>query len=84
MYTGDMKVVKSNLRVLTAQKSQREGRRISLRTVSEETGISRYAIYALDKNELNHFPKDVLETLCDYFECDKLDDLLQLREGATA
>ena len=75
-----MKVVKSNLRVLAAQKSQREGRRISLRTVADETGISRYAIYALDKNELHHFPKDVIERLCDYFGCEKLDDLLQLRE----
>ncbi len=76
--------MKSNLRVLAAQKSQREGRRISLRTVCDETGISRYAIYALDKNELNHFPKDVLETLCEYFGCEKLDDLLQLRDVTTA
>ncbi len=77
-----MKVVKSNLKVLSAQKGQRENRRITLRTVADETGVSRYTIYAMDKNELNEFPKGALETLCTYFGC-SLGDLL-LTEDAPA
>ena len=75
--------MKSNLRVLTAQKSQHERRRISLRTVAEETGITRYAIYALAKNELREFPKEVLEKLCNYFNCTVGDLLLTEESEAT-
>ncbi len=67
--------MRSNLRVLTAQKSQRERRRISLRTVAEETGVTRYAICALANDQLREYPKDVLETLCTYFDC-TIGDLL--------
>ncbi len=71
--------MRSNLRVLTAQKSQHERRRISLRTVSEETGITRYAIYALANDELREYPKEVLEKLCTYFDC-SIGDLLLTEE----
>jgi DNA-binding Xre family transcriptional regulator len=74
-----MKIVRSNLRVLTAQKAQLEHRRMSLRTVADETGISRYTIYAMDKNKLAEFRKPVLETLCRYFNC-TLGDLLLTEE----
>ncbi len=74
--------MKSNLKVLAAQKGQRENRRITLRTIADETGVSRYTIYAMDKNELNEFPKSALETLCTYFGC-SLGELL-LTEDAPA
>ena len=76
---GGVKIVRSNLRVLTAQKSQQEQRSISLRTVAEETGISRYTIYAFANNALSEYPKDVLERLCNYFNCD-LRDLLMTQD----
>ncbi len=71
--------MRSNLRVLTAQKSQRERRRISLRTVAEETGITRYTVYALANDQLREYPKDVLEKLCNYFDC-TVGDLLLTQE----
>lgn len=74
-----MKTVRSNLRVLTAQKSQREHRRISLRTVAEETGISRYTVYAFANDTLNEYPKEVIGRLCTYFDC-AVGDLLLLEE----
>ena len=74
-----MKVVKSNLLVLAAQKSQREGRRISLRQIVKETGISKYTIYALANNQLSEFPKDVITKLCNYFDCE-IGDLLKFEE----
>ena len=61
--------MRSNLRVLTAQKGQRERRRISLRTVAEETGISRYTIYAFANETISEYPKEVITRLCNYFDC---------------
>ncbi len=74
-----MRQLKSNLMVLAAEKGQREGRRISLLTVSQETGISKYTIYAFNANGLKDYPKDMLEKLCAYFDCE-LSDLLRLEE----
>jgi putative transcriptional regulator len=70
-----MKVMRSNLRVLTAQKAQREGRNISLRTVSDETGLNRYVVYGIAKNTLREYPGDAITKLCEYFDC-QVGDLL--------
>lgn len=72
-----MTTVQSNLSLLMGQKSQREGRRITLRTVSDETGISRHTVYAIADNSIKEYPKAAIEKLCDYFACD-LHDLLTI------
>jgi DNA-binding Xre family transcriptional regulator len=74
-----MKKLKSNLVVLAAQKAQRERRRVSLIRIATETKISKYTIYALANDEISEYPKEVLEKLCNYFECD-IGDLLKLEE----
>ncbi len=61
--------MKSNLLVLVAQKSQRDGKRVTLRSVSRDTGVSTYTIYALANNEIEEYPRAVLEKLCSYFNC---------------
>ena len=73
--------MRSNIKVLIAQKAQREERRISIRGLSAELGISTYTLYALADNKLNEYPKDVLEKLCNYFEC-AIGDVLTLEEVA--
>jgi putative transcriptional regulator len=75
-----MKTVKSYLNRLVALKAARENRKLTLRTVAQETGISRYTIYALAADELKDFPGDVLVKLCEYFECE-LSDLLRIEES---
>jgi putative transcriptional regulator len=70
-----VKVVKSNLKVLIAQKVQREGGRSSVRAVATETGISYYTLSALANNTIREYPKEVLERLCTYFDC-SIGDLL--------
>lgn len=72
--------MRSNLKVLVAQKSQREKRRISLLTVAEETDINKYTIYAIANDTLREYPVDVMSKLCEYFGCD-LSDLLYLEEA---
>ncbi len=71
--------MRSNLSVLAAQKGQKERRRISLRTVADETGISRYTIYALANDTISEYPKDVIAKLCEYFSCG-ISDLLLLED----
>ena len=72
--------MRSNLRVLTAQKGQHERRHLSLRTVAEETGISRYTIYAFANDTLSEYPKEVITSLCNYFDCE-VGDLLLVEEA---
>lgn len=74
-----MRKLKSNLLVLVAQKSQRDGRRVTLRSIARDTGISTYTIYALANNELSEYPKAVIEQLCNYFGCGT-GDLLIMEE----
>jgi DNA-binding Xre family transcriptional regulator len=76
-----MKKLRSNIEVLIAQKNQepdRAGRRVSLRSLAKELGISRYTIYAFRNNVLDEYPRDMLEKLCIYFGCD-IGDLMSMR-----
>lgn len=71
----------SNLSILMGQKSQREGRRITLRTVADETKLSRHTVYAIADNSIKEYPKTAIETLCAYFSCE-LHELLSLGPDA--
>jgi len=71
--------MKSNLHVLVAEKTQRDGKRVTLRGLARDLEISTYTIYALADNKLNEYPRDVLEKICNYFECE-VGDLLVMRE----
>lgn len=69
--------MKSNLALLMGQKSQREGRRITLRTVADETGLTKHTVYKIADNTIKEYPKTAIEKLCDYFKCD-IHELLSL------
>lgn len=69
--------MKSNLSLLMGQKSQREGRRITLRTVAEETGLTKHTVYKIADNTIKEYPKTALIKLCEYFPCE-LHELLTL------
>jgi len=74
-----MKVVRSNTLVLMAQKAQREQRRITLKRVADETGISYYTLNAIAHDTIREYPRDALAKLCGYFACD-IGDLLTIVE----
>ena len=78
-----MQKLKSNLLVLVAEKSQRDKKRITLRSVARDTGVSTYTIYALANNDLTEYPREVLEKLCIYFDC-QLSDLLKMEDAPKA
>jgi len=71
--------VKSNLSLLMGQKSQREGRRITLRTVADETKLTKHTVYKIADNTIKEYPKTAIEKLCEYFKCD-IQELLTLVE----
>ena len=73
--------MRSNIKVLIAQKAQRENSRISLRALAKELDISTYTLYKLADNKLNEYPKEVLEKLCNYFACE-IGELLTLEAEA--
>lgn len=73
------KTIRNSMQLLAAKKGHSERRRITLRTVADETGINRRAIYGIAQDTLRQYPKDVLLTLCTYFGCE-LGELLFLAE----
>lgn len=83
LYNGRMKDIRSNMHILLREKERREGRRISLRAIARETGLSYYTVNALAYERLAHYPKDLLVTLCTYFGC-SVGDLLTLVEIESA
>lgn len=72
---GGMKEVRSNTLVLMAEKAQREQRRLTLKRVAEETGISYYTLNAIAHDTIREYPRAALASLCQYFACD-IGDLL--------
>ena len=72
----------NRLRALVAQRADRERRRITLKEVSERTGVSRYTVHAMANYTLREYPGDALDALCAYLECG-IGDLLvvERKEG---
>lgn len=64
-----MKVVKSNLAVLLAERQRRTGKRQSARSVARETGLNEYTVRGLSNNTLKEYPREALTVLCRYLDC---------------
>jgi DNA-binding Xre family transcriptional regulator len=75
-----MKVVKSNLAVLLAERQKRTGKRQSLRAVARETGLNEYTVRGFANDTLAEFPRKAITKLCRYLECTP-GDLLVLEEA---
>lgn len=70
--------MKSNLLVLLAEKHKREGgKRPSLRSVAQQTGVNAYTVYGFANNTLREYPADAIVGLCQYLNCG-VGDLLTL------
>jgi len=70
-------MITNNLHALIRQKERKELRRISVRALAAETGISYYTLNALARDRLVEYPRDVLLALCSYFGCN-IGDLLTI------
>jgi DNA-binding Xre family transcriptional regulator len=64
-----MKVVKSNLAVLLAERQKRSGKRTSLRAIARETGLNEYTVRGFANDTLAEFPRKAITELCRFLEC---------------
>jgi putative transcriptional regulator len=74
-----MSKLRSRLKILMAEKSVQEKRRITLAVVAEETELSRPTIFKLSKDEISQIRGEVIVKVCEYFEC-SVGDLLYIGE----
>lgn len=77
--------MRSQLRILLAQKSDREGRTISLRELQRETGVPISTVMGMANNTIKRVPLEELNDLCEYFACDvgdilKRSDVIKLND----
>ena len=62
-----MPKVVNRLKILLAEKELAEGRRITYRDLSEETGVSTSIIYNYFNQNVKNYNSETLATFCDYF-----------------
>jgi putative transcriptional regulator len=54
---------------------------VDQKTVAAVTGLSPTTVSKLYRNQLDRFDRRTITTLCEYFGCKKLDDLIELLPG---
>jgi DNA-binding Xre family transcriptional regulator len=77
-----MKIVKSNLAVLLAERQKQTGKRPSIRAIARETGLNEYTVRGFANDTLAEYPKKALAALCRYLNCTP-GDILILEEAPT-
>ena len=60
-------MLKSNLRVLIAQKEQAEGTRLPYREIARRTGLSTSTIFSLVNSRAKMISLETLNALCNFF-----------------
>jgi putative transcriptional regulator len=71
--------IKNRLKILIAEKEIKENRKLTLRTISQEIGISTKSLMAYARQDVVRFDAAVLEAFCKYFNC-KVGDILFFEE----
>ncbi len=74
--------MRSRFRELLTAKAEREQRPISVRKACAEAKITWRIGYGMADNTITSFPKEDLQKLCTYLDCD-LSDLLVMEESPT-
>ncbi len=54
---------------------------VDQKTVAAETGLSPTTVSKFYRNQLDRFDRKTVLALCEYFECHKLDELIELAPG---
>lgn len=69
--------LKNRFLILLTEKERKLGRRIPQSEVAREIDVANNTILNWIKNDLNKFDRVVVESLCEYFECE-IGDLLYM------
>jgi putative transcriptional regulator len=72
------------IRELIEAKAAREGRKITMQNVSDETGVNRTSLAKMANPKYRHSTTTAtIEILCDYFECDLAELMLYISDKTT-
>ena len=71
--------IKNRLKILIAEKELKENRKLTLRTIAQETGVSTNSLTAYNNQDVERFDASVLIAFCKYFHCD-VGDILFFQE----
>lgn len=69
-------VLRFKFKALLAEKEFEEDRGITIQEVSEATGVNRMTLSKLANHKGHNASSDVIDKLCDYFEC-PIQDLVE-------
>lgn len=75
-----MAKVETRLEQLLREKGEREGGRITLEQLAEDTKLSYGTILKWSKNQVARYDGDTLATLCGYFDCGVGDVLVLVKD----
>jgi len=64
------------MKFLRLEKEEREGRKLPLRTISAETGLSVGAVQRALNNQVEDVKVQTIDRLCLYFDCKSIAELL--------
>lgn len=62
---------------LLTEKERKEGRRILQKEIAEAVGVPNHTIGRWIRDEVERYERELMERICDYFQCD-IADLLYL------
>jgi DNA-binding Xre family transcriptional regulator len=69
-------LIKYKIRELVAEKSKRNGRKITLSFLAEQVGIQSSAMSKIANNTGYHTSVSTIERLCKFFDC-KIEDVVE-------
>jgi putative transcriptional regulator len=69
-------LIRYKIRELIADKSKREGRKITLSFLAEQVGIQSSAMSKIANNTGYHTSVTTIEALCKFFDC-KIEDVIE-------
>jgi putative transcriptional regulator len=61
--------IKNRIKILIAEKEIRENRKLTMRTIAQEAGVSTNSLVAYTNQDVVRFDAVVLEAFCKYFNC---------------
>jgi putative transcriptional regulator len=69
-------MIRSKLKRLRLEKEEKEGRKLTLRVIADETGLAVGTVQKLMVSRFDRIEVPTIEALCTYFECG-IGDLLE-------
>jgi putative transcriptional regulator len=61
--------IKNRVKILIAEKEIKENRKLTMRIIAQEAGVSTNSLVAYTNQEVVRFDAVVLEAFCKYFNC---------------